>query len=252
MHPFDRLYGTDTGGLIPAAELTTGAAADRHVTAYYGVAPSILRALIDRWLRDTAPEHPIAEVTFLDIGAGKGRAMILAAENPFREVVGIELNPALATLARHNLLQAAQPLPAHSTRPGLLAPVRLVEGNALTLPLDPRPTLAFLFHPFEAAALRLFLRSVERSFAPTSAGSPRVAFDLLYVNAEHLALLERHPAFTLLWQGAVSMSTEDHLADLQEIAAQLDYGSTGDEHCAIVRYTGRTRRKGVQPGDRSL
>ncbi len=261
VHPFDHLRGTDTSGLIPASALVTGSPADRHVTAYYGVAPSILRTLIDRWHQQTAPAAPIGEVTFLDIGAGKGRAMIVAAENPFREVVGIELNPALAAIARSNIsivtAQATQPAgiprsgitrqttsPVTRSRdtdpvsPGLLAPLRLVEGDALTTPLPDTPTLAFLFHPFEAPALRSLLRHLEVAFAPHPG-----SLDLLYVNAEHLALLHRNPTFTLLWEGNVPMSTEDHLADLREIATQLDYGSTGDEHCAILRFTGRPRSR---------
>jgi hypothetical protein len=35
------------------------------------------------------------------------------------------------------------------------------------------------------------------------------------------------------------MSPEDHAADLEAIAQQEEYGSTGDELCAIYRYTGR-------------
>ena len=236
IHPFDQVYGTETGGLIPRAQLVTGSAADRHVTAYYGVAPSILRALIDRWHQQTHPARSIEQYLFLDVGAGKGRAMIIAAESPFREVIGLELNPALAAIARDNLAHAmtAQPARARAAKPDLLAPMILVEGDALAYPLAPLPTLALLFHPFEAAALRAFLRGVETAFA----AHPGI-LDLLYVNAEHLALLKRNAHFAVLWEGRVPMSTEDHLADLREIAAQLEYGSTGDEHCAILRYIGR-------------
>ena len=39
----------------------------------------------------------------IDIGAGMGRAVLLAAEMPFRLVVGVELNPTLAQIARRNL-----------------------------------------------------------------------------------------------------------------------------------------------------
>jgi hypothetical protein len=38
------------------------------------------------------------------------------------------------------------------------------------------------------------------------------------------------------------MSSEDHAADLAAIAQQKDYGSTGDEECAIYRYTGRSHK----------
>jgi hypothetical protein len=35
------------------------------------------------------------------------------------------------------------------------------------------------------------------------------------------------------------MSPADHVADLAAIAEQKEYGSTGDELCAIYRYKGR-------------
>ncbi len=229
VHPFDAHFGTDTGGLIPKSDLKTGAPADRFVTAYYAVAPSILRTLLELWQLRCEPSSPLAQYTFLDLGCGKGRALILAAENPFREVVGVELNPSLAAIARANLAAA------HS-RADLLAPTRLIEGDALTSPLPQLPIVVFLFHPFEAPAMRRLLRILE-AHAADHPGQ----VDILYVNAEHAAVLDRSPAFTCLWQGRVPMSTEDHLADLKEIASQVEYGSTGDELCAIYRYKGRKR-----------
>ncbi len=227
VHPFDARFGTETGGLIPAPDLRTGAAADRFVTAYYAVAPSILTALLELWQTRTAPPSSLDRYTFLDVGCGKGRALLLAAQNPFREVVGIELNPSLAAIAQANVAAAGH----GSDR---LAPIRVIEGDALTIPLPATPTVAFLFHPFEAPAMRRFLRTIEAHSAGRHA-----EFDILYVNAEHAAVLERSNAFTCLWEGRIPMSTEDHLADLKEIATQTDYGSTGDELCAIFRFTGR-------------
>ena len=102
IHPFDLTHDVDTSGLVPAANLVTGHPNDEHVTAYYGVAPSILRALVQRWRTLLQPE-PISRYTFVDVGAGKGRAMLVASELPFRQVIGIELNPAMAAIAQRNL-----------------------------------------------------------------------------------------------------------------------------------------------------
>ena len=234
VHPFDQLRGTDTGGLIPARDLLTGHPSDRHVTAYYGVAPSILRSLLDIWQQRTSPPSELDRYTFLDIGAGKGRAMLVAAENPFRQVLGVELNPRLADVAEQNLRIAQDATTLCAGVPDLLSPVTLLRGDALEIPLPESPTLLHLFHPFEAPLLRKLLGRIEAAFL----GRPR-QLDLLYVNAEHAAVFTRNPAFQLVWSGSVPMSTEDHLADLQEIATQLDYGSTGDEQCAIYRYMGR-------------
>ena len=238
IHPFDQAHGVDTSGLIPARHLVTGHAHDDHVTAYYGVAPSILRALIANW-RETVPAHPISSYTFLDIGCGKGRALFVASEFPFRSVIGVELNPKLAQIARANLAiwncsHAADPTAS------LLAPVEVIEQDALDLTLPAGPTLLFLFHPFEAPLLRKLLRHVEVQLAAQKAP----ALDILYVNAECASVLDRHPAFRQLYTGHVPMSPEDHAADLEAIAQQKEYGSTGDEECAIYRFTGRAQVAG--------
>jgi hypothetical protein len=235
IHPFDLAHNLDTSGLVPAGHLLTGHPNDAFVTAYYGVAPSILRTLINHW-RETIPPHPIHSYTFLDIGAGKGRAMLVASELPFRKIIGIELNPAMADIAERNLSLWREAHAADPTAPPL-APIQLYEQDALTFDFPRTPTLAFLFHPFEAPVLKLLLRRIEAQFARR-----RNTLDILYVNAECRAVLDQHPAFTRLFLGPVAMSPEDHAADLAAIAEQQEYGSTGDEECAIYRYTGRSAK----------
>jgi hypothetical protein len=237
-HPFDQIHGVDTSGLIPSKHLKTGHENDAHVTAYYGVAPSILRTLITLW-QATNPPHPLEKYTFLDIGAGKARAMMVASELPFRGVIGIELNPSLVRIAQRSLDHWIASHADDTTSPPL-APIHLYEQDALTFDLPRTHTLAFLFHPFEAAVLKLLLRRIESRFGKRS-GSRSVSFDLLYVNSECRNVLDNHPAFTRLFLGPVAMSPEDHAADLAAIAEQKEYGSTGDEECAIYRFTGRSK-----------
>jgi SAM-dependent methyltransferase len=244
IHPFDQMHGVDTSGLVPASKLVTGHANDEHVTAYYGVAPSILRALIAHW-RESVPPYPISSYTFLDIGAGKGRGLLVASEFRFRKVVGIELNPALAAVARQNV---AQWKAAHAADPTAepIAPIEVLEQDALEFELPDAPTLLFLFHPFEAPVLRKLLRQIETQLGRRAAANRNQvpALDLIYVNAECANVLDRHPAFTQLFLDNVPMSSEDHAADLEAIARQKEYGSTGDEECAIYRYTGRAALAG--------
>lgn len=230
VHPFDIEHGTETSGLLPGHIIARGTSARvEDLTAYYGIAPSILRSLLDLWLQRLHPRAPIERTVFLDVGAGKGRAMLVASEYPFLRVEGIELNPQLATIAQTNidLWQSALP-------PLALAPIALHHADATQLPLPPEPTLLHLFHPFEDRMLRRFLRHIEKQAAQHEA-----PLDLLYVNAEHDSMLDRHPAFQRLWIGSVPMSAEDHVADLAAIAQQKEYGSTGDELCAVYRFIGR-------------
>jgi hypothetical protein len=234
IHPFDQMHGVDTSGLVPATHLVTGHANDEHITAYYGVAPSILRALIGHW-RESAPPHPISSYTFIDVGAGKGRGLLVASEYSFRKVVGIELNPEMAAIARQNVERWNG---AHREDPtaARLASIEIFEQDALDFKLPGTPTLLFLFHPFESPVLKQLLRRIETQFANRPG-----TLDLLYVNAECAKVIDRNPAFTQLFLDNVPMSPEDHAADLEAIARQKEYGSTGDEECAIYRYTGRAK-----------
>ena len=243
VHPFDRDHGTDTGGLIPRADLITGHASDAHVTAYYAVAQSILEELLDLW-QGTRPAYAIDRYTFLDIGAGKGRAMLTASLHPFHQITGIELNPSLARIARANMKAFAR-----SSNASPLAPVELIEGDALEAALPSTPTLAFLFHPFEAPLLRRFIARLAQHFHSGT-------LDILYVNAEHAAVFDNHESFTRIFYGMVPMSALDHLADLAEIATQTEYGSTGDELCAIYRLTNKyaedASSNGLEPKGKHL
>ncbi|HEY4010845.1 MAG TPA: class I SAM-dependent methyltransferase [Acidobacteriaceae bacterium] len=238
VHPFDVAHGTETSGLISGKILARGTTAEpEDLTAYYGIAPSILRSVLDLWLRELHPEAPIGQTVFLDVGAGKGRAMLVASEYPFLRVEGLELNPRLAEIARNNIA-----LWQNAPDSTMLAPLLLHEADATRAPLPQEPILAHLFHPFENRLLRRFLRHVEKDLT----ANPR-PLNLLYVNAEHDSLLDQHPVFERLWIGRVPMSAEDHVADLAAIAQQKEYGSTGDELCAIYRFT----KNGTKPARRS-
>lgn len=226
VHPFDVLHGTDTSGLLPGTRIAAGTGfAPEELTAYYGVAPSILHGVIDLWLRECHPLQPIERTVFLDVGAGKGRAIMLASQYPFLRIEGIELNGELAQVAEANLRLWKDDPAAEA-----LAPVVLHQADATRHPLPAEATLAYLFHPFEEGLLRRFLRHVQRSVKT----NPR-PFDLVYVNAEHDSLLDRHRGLKRMWVGRVPMSPKDHVADLEAIAQQKEYGSTGDELCAFYR-----------------
>ncbi len=226
-HPFDAEHGTETGGLTPGPQLKTGHVNDRYNTAYYGIAPSLFRRLIAQW-KQTGPPHPLRKYSFIDFGAGKGRAMLLASEFNFREVVGVELHPALARKCRRNL----RIWEATNKK----TPMRLIQADATEFVFPEGPCVAYLFNPFGAPVLRRVLKQIEKQFADRPG-----ELDILYVNHEREAVLKKNRNFKRLWSGLVPMSSLDAIVDLQIINSQLDgeYGSTGDESCSIWRFKGK-------------
>lgn len=226
-HPFDIEHGVRTSGLIAGRHLGQGHKHDRFNTAYYGVAPSVFQSLIIRWRR-THPFAPIDESTFIDFGAGMGRAVMLAAELPFREVIGVELNPTLARIARKNL--------ARWRALGLAkAPMHILCRDAVDFKFPSAPCVAFLFNPFGAPVMRRLLSVIASSFA-----SRPGQLDILYANNEQEAVLRRQPGFAQLYLGQVRRSRSDAIADHTILANQPDgeYASANYEDCSLYRWVG--------------
>lgn len=228
VHPFDLENGVRTSGLIPGRYLKTGHKHDRNSTAYFGVAPSVFHRLLKRWSR-TRPCAPIEEFAFIDIGAGMGRGMLLAAEYSFRRIDGIELNPRLANIARRNVRTLKE---NGKARLGM----RITCGDALEFPLPSGPCLVFLFNPFGATVMKRLLARLAVQFARRSG-----ELDLLYVNNEQERIIEQQRGFIRLFLGQVRRSRADAIADHRIMANQPDgeYESANYEDCSIWRWEGR-------------
>jgi SAM-dependent methyltransferase len=217
LHPFDERYGVDTGGLIGGGELRSGHRNDVFNTAYYGMAPSRFQWVMEYWLADQT-HAALANYSFIDLGCGKGRALMMASEFGFREVVGVELHAQLAGIAERNVgvWRAA----------GLaVCPVRIICGDASEFAFPDGPCLLYLFNPFAAPVMKQLLERLEVYFG----GRPGM-LDLIYFNPEAGHLLESQPGFQLLWTGTVAMSQEDTAVDLVASAEDL---------CSIYRWVGR-------------
>jgi SAM-dependent methyltransferase len=226
-HPFDEEFGVRTSGLVAGRHLKSGHRHDRHATAYYGVAPSVFQSLVKRWQR-SRPAAAMEEFSFLDVGAGMGRAVLLAAELPFRQVLGVELNPTLARIAQRNLTVWRASGRAR-------APMRVVCGDAVEFPLPAGPCLAFLFNPFAAPVMRRLLTA----WSKVLAGRP-APLDILYVNNEQESVLERQAEFARLFLGQIRRSRADAIADHKIMANQPEgeYASANYEDCSIWRWVG--------------
>lgn len=227
-HPFDLENGVRTSGLVAGRFLKTGSPHDRHVTAYYGIAPSVFHALIRQWRR-MRPAFALEEVTLIDIGAGMGRVLLLAAEMPFRAVTGVEMHPALVRIARSNL--AVWRKTEH-----VRVPVRVVQKDAAAFPFPNGPCVALLFNPFGEVVMRRFLCHCAQSFR----GRPG-ELDLIYINHEQEHILEQQKGFVRYFQGKVKRSRSDAKADRVILANQPDgeYASSDYEDCSIWRWRGR-------------
>lgn len=199
VHPFDERYGVDTGGLIWSESLDAVKGAeegsDYWATGYYGIAPSVLWQALDRlgleWER----------FTFVDVGSGKGRGLMLALRYPFRAALGVELSADLTGVAKRNLerFRAEWRLPV---------PVEVRAGDATRLELPGGPLLLYLYHPFAAPVMDVLLERVRASLR----GEPREVY-LLYMNPELDRRMVGMRSLERMWCESFRLSEEDTRAD---------------------------------------
>lgn len=173
-HPFDRFYGIETQALLPLYLVQEGSPSAPFMIPYGGCVPSVLRHIL-RALGDAQ------RMTLMDLGCGKGRALAIATEFPFAAIIGIELNPDLAAVARRNLRQVAKRFPMRTR-------AVIVIGDAC-LPILPAGDLViFLYHPFAAPLVERLARHIAES---ADGRSIRV----VYENPVHGYVFDDHPAF---------------------------------------------------------
>src|ERR1700722_18634444 len=110
------------------------------------------------------------EFTFIDLGSGKGRTLLLASDYPFRRIVGVELLPALHQIAKENL----QKYSSESQKCFALESL-CEDATAFAFPAE--PMVLYLFNPLPEAGLKRMLVNLEHSLPQ----SPRPVY-VLYHN----------------------------------------------------------------------
>lgn len=120
------------------------------------------------WALQTIP-FPARDVVFVDYGAGKGRALAVAATHPFRKVIGVEISESLAGIARRNLASMRNRRAAH-------VEVCCLDAASFAVPDD--GNVFFFFNPFTGATLNRVIRRIYESWC----SHPR---DLFVIFFEH-------------------------------------------------------------------
>ena len=176
---FDRVHGTDTGGMVPTRDLDIDDDETRWQSNLYLGSPARVTRHIIRSL-DIDP----TDYTFVDYGSGKGRALFVAAEFPFREVVGVEISQQLHDAANANLGRY---------RGERHSPISLWCGNALDYALPEGNLVLHMYHPFGPDVLGQMLDHIEAQ----SAGKARqVLVPYLFSIGVAKMVFRAHPAFS--------------------------------------------------------
>ena len=135
-------------------------------------------------LLQAVPEHP-ASFTFVDIGAGMGRVLMLASLHPFKQVAGFEASPALCEVARDNLVRWRK---RHPDLP--CKDLRVKRADAAHAVLPAGDAVFYLFNPFGE-------RTMSALAARIAAGGSGRAY-VLYHTPVHRHVFDENAAFEVV------------------------------------------------------
>jgi hypothetical protein len=150
-------------------------------SAYQPTEPAAFHEMLDslqqrvqQSLQETpAPDHiklNLHDFTFVDLGSGKGRTLLMASDYPFRRIIGVELLPSLHQIALENVRQYKS-----GSQKCFALESNCADATAFPLPTD--PLVIFLFNPFPESGMRQMVANLERSLRE----HPRPVF-VLYHN----------------------------------------------------------------------
>ncbi len=148
---FDRTRGIETGGTLDGFDGVQVVGSVRDALPYIPVRVATARAALA-----AMPVTDYSQYSFVDVGSGKGRMLFVAAEFPFRRVIGIEFVVALHDAATRNIHRFRR----GRQRSGL---IESINADATTFDWPAGPLVLFLFNPFGPATFEAVLRSLQAS-----------------------------------------------------------------------------------------
>ncbi|NML18989.1 class I SAM-dependent methyltransferase [Azohydromonas caseinilytica] len=133
--PFDVENGTETSGLEPLWKLSIDSPNARHGERYQATSPQELVSVLEYLGVDPASS------TFIDLGCGKGRTLIVAARFGFGKVIGVEFAQELAATAQANLVSQR------------LDNAVVLRADAAEFTFPPGSKVIYLYNPFSEQVL---------------------------------------------------------------------------------------------------
>lgn len=178
--PFDAEHGTETAGIVPLWKLQIEGPHREHGVRYQAVEPARVRRCI------ASLPIEFARFTYVDLGSGKGRSLLVASEFPFQRVIGVEFAIELHQIAEQNLKRFKS-----SAR--RCESVQSVCADAAEFDLPDSDLVLFLYNPFGAEVLARVLERLERSLE----AHDRTVY-VIYHNPVQRELFESDPRFERL------------------------------------------------------
>jgi SAM-dependent methyltransferase len=128
-------------------------------SAYQPTEPAAFHEMLNTLQQSPAPYQAVLnfrDFTFIDLGSGKGRTLLMASDYPFRRIVGVELLPSLHEIARQNFGQ-------YKSDTQKCFALESICADATAFPLPDDPLIIYLFNPFPETGMRQVFANLAQS-----------------------------------------------------------------------------------------
>lgn len=151
---FDRAHGVDTDGKFAGwtylSDLNIQSANWIEGNDYAAIEPLRFQQLM------AAFDFRFENYTFIDFGSGKGRALLLASEFPFKKILGLEFAPELHKAAEANI-------GLYKSETQKCREIASLNVDFADFSLPPENAVLFFFNPCSARVLSVVLQAIARS-----------------------------------------------------------------------------------------
>ena len=128
-------------------------------SAYQPTEPAAFHEMFTRCSKRPTPQHPalnFRDFTFIDLGSGKGRTLLMASDYPFRRIIGVEFLQSLHEIAQQNLQQ-------YKSESQQCFTVESICNDATAFRFPDESMVMFLFNPFPESGMRKVFANLEQS-----------------------------------------------------------------------------------------
>jgi SAM-dependent methyltransferase len=172
---FDKKYNVETATIIKTGELETKSKNWKYAVRYE---PTDSGYSFSKILASFQINY--SDYIFIDLGSGKGRAILLASMLPFKQIIGIEFSDRLIEIAKKNI----------SRFPGELKLCRKIEilsmdASDYLFPDPGEKFVLFMNNPFHQTIMEKVIENLSKSFTL----NPRRII-IIYINPRFSSVLE--------------------------------------------------------------
>jgi SAM-dependent methyltransferase len=190
----DAAFGTDTKGLFPMYDSDAPAETSVFSEVYHGTDPQVF----DRVMRTLNIDF--STYTFVDIGSGKGRALLLASHYPFRQIIGVEFSRDLNDIASRNI-------ELYKSAGRKCTDITALNIDAMDFVLPKGRVLLYLYNPFHSRLMERFVVHIE---------------DMLSKGDHDVTVFYTNPVSIKCWKQSRFFAIEEYVRDSHAILHNVD------------------------------